>query len=139
MSIGTRYSLVSLRVYHMMRCLLLNLEETDQKMSLKADFLVYQQMPDRKDIFDDTVWQKDYLKEIEETKSMIAQSEIQMNEPMKRYEGVAENANIREEFIKCGKENCTDCPHGPYYYAYWKDSAMNKLKKKYIGQFDPTG
>jgi len=23
------------------------------------------------------------------------------------------------------------CPHGPYYYAYWKENG--KLKKKYIG------
>jgi hypothetical protein len=24
------------------------------------------------------------------------------------------------------------CPHGPYFYAYWKDE-HGKLKKKYIG------
>jgi hypothetical protein len=24
------------------------------------------------------------------------------------------------------------CPHGPYYYAYWKND-NGKLKKKYIG------
>ncbi len=28
------------------------------------------------------------------------------------------NHTIREEFVKCGKEFCLQCPHGPYYYAY---------------------
>jgi hypothetical protein len=124
---------------HMMRCLLLNLEETDQITSLKADFLVYQQLPNRKDIFDDTVWQKDYLKEMEETNSRIEQFENLVNEPLQRYAETPKDAQIRQEFIKCGKEKCKDCPHGPYYYAYWKDSATKKLKKKYIGQFDPRG
>jgi hypothetical protein len=26
---------------------------------------------------------------------------------------------------------------GPYYYAYWKDPELKKLKKKYIGTFIP--
>ena len=43
---------------------------------------------------------------------------------------VPSNATIREERIKCGK-SCLMCPHGPYYYAYWKENG--KLKKKYIG------
>jgi hypothetical protein len=44
---------------------------------------------------------------------------------------VPSNATIREEHIKCGK-SCLMCPHGPYYYAYWKED-NGKLKKKYIG------
>jgi hypothetical protein len=44
---------------------------------------------------------------------------------------------IREEFVKCGKEFCLQCPHGPYYYAYWKDSTTKKLKKKYVGVIKP--
>ncbi len=27
--------------------------------------------------------------------------------------------------------------HGPYYYAYWKDTESKKLKKKYIGSRMP--
>lgn len=122
---------------HMMRCLLLDLEETDQKMSFKADFLVYQQLPDRKDIFHDPQIQKAEAEELEKTKTMIAQFENQMDEPLQRYDGISKNANIREEFVKCSKESCNDCPHGPYYYAYWRDSTTKKLKKKYIGQFNP--
>ncbi len=50
------------------------------------------------------------------------------------------NATIREEFIKCGKDICNLCPHGPYYYAYWKDKTKDdnksKLRKRYLGVVD---
>ncbi len=39
---------------------------------------------------------------------------------------------IRREYIKCGKECCKECRHGPYYYGYWREK-NGKLKKKYIG------
>jgi hypothetical protein len=45
-----------------------------------------------------------------------------------------ENATIREEYVKCGKPFCL-LEHGPYYYAYWRDSNTKKLKKKYIGNY----
>ena len=45
---------------------------------------------------------------------------------------IPENATIRKEYVKCGKEFCEEL-HGPYYYAYWKDPEIKKLKKKYIG------
>jgi hypothetical protein len=54
----------------------------------------------------------------------------------RNFKDVPLNATIRSENIKCGKSFCAYCPHGPYYYAYWKD-ANGKLKKKYIGaKFD---
>ena len=49
-----------------------------------------------------------------------------------RSKSIPENATIRKEYIKCGKEMCEQ-NHGPYYYAYWKDPESKKLKKKYIG------
>jgi hypothetical protein len=49
---------------------------------------------------------------------------------------IPENATIREEYVKCGKEFCEE-KHGPYYYAYWKDPESKKLKKKYIGTHAP--
>lgn len=123
--------------HHMMRYLLLNLEETDWKDSAKADFLVTRQLPDRKDIFHDTDLQKPAFDRFEITKTKIAKLEYQLNEPLQRYKTVPKNAIVREEFVKCGKENCNDCAHGPYYYAYWKDIATKKLKKKYLGVIDP--
>jgi hypothetical protein len=49
---------------------------------------------------------------------------------------IPKNATIREEYIKCGKDYCLGCKHGPYYYAYWRDES-GKLKKKYIGRNNP--
>jgi hypothetical protein len=46
------------------------------------------------------------------------------------------NVTIREEYVRCGKSDCSRCKHGPYYYAYWKDD-NGKLKKKYIGKYAP--
>ncbi len=40
----------------------------------------------------------------------------------------------REEYVKCGKPFCV-WEHGPYYYAYWRDSSTKKLNKKYIGNY----
>jgi hypothetical protein len=42
-----------------------------------------------------------------------------------------DNVTIRREYIKCGKNSCSTCKHGPYYYGYWREKG--KLKKKYIG------
>ena len=54
---------------------------------------------------------------------------------------IPSNATIRREYIKCGK-GCENDPHGPYYYAYWKQkmddgSKRKKLYKKYIGTYLP--
>ena len=54
-----------------------------------------------------------------------------------RAKSVPENATIRKEYIKCGKQMC-ELKHGPYYYAYWKDPESKKLRKKYIGDHVPT-
>jgi hypothetical protein len=53
-----------------------------------------------------------------------------------RAKSIPENATIRKEYIKCGKEICEQ-KHGPYYYAYWKDPETKKLKKKYVGDHMP--
>ena len=53
-----------------------------------------------------------------------------------RAKSIPENATIRKEYIKCGKQMC-EHTHGPYYYAYWKDPESKKLKKKYIGDHMP--
>src|SRR5919199_3886686 len=53
-----------------------------------------------------------------------------------RSKSIPENATIRKEYVKCGKEICQH-EHGPYFYAYWKDPESKKLKKKYIGDHMP--
>lgn len=37
----------------------------------------------------------------------------------------------RLEHVSCGK-NCKGCPHGPYWYGYWKEGG--KTRSKYIGK-----
>lgn len=43
----------------------------------------------------------------------------------------------RLEPVKCGKNGCTRCPHGPYWYAYWREEG--KLRSRYIGKTLPEG
>src|SRR5688572_20260333 len=38
----------------------------------------------------------------------------------------------RQERVRCGREGCTKCPHGPYWYAYWRESG--RLRSRYIGK-----
>ncbi len=37
----------------------------------------------------------------------------------------------RRELVSCGK-NCKGCPHGPYWYGYWREGG--KTHSKYIGK-----
>lgn len=43
----------------------------------------------------------------------------------------------RLEYVKCGKDSCKSCPHGPYWYGYRK--VAGRTKKKYIGKHYPGG
>ena len=53
--------------------------------------------------------------------------------------GVFNSANepdvkLRRQMVKCGKDSCTQCPHGPYWYAYWWEEG--KRRSRYIGKLD---
>ena len=43
----------------------------------------------------------------------------------------------RQERVRCGRTNCTRCPHGPYWYAYWREDG--RLRSRYIGRELPEG
>jgi hypothetical protein len=43
----------------------------------------------------------------------------------------------RLEPVRCGKSGCTRCPHGPYWYAYWREDG--RLRSRYIGKHLPEG
>lgn len=47
--------------------------------------------------------------------------------------GVDETGPVtyRLESVRCGKPGCTKCPHGPYWYAYWREDG--KVRSRYIG------
>ena len=44
---------------------------------------------------------------------------------------------FRQEAVRCGRKGCTRCPHGPYWYAYWREDG--RLRSRYIGKRLPEG
>ena len=38
----------------------------------------------------------------------------------------------RQEHVRCGRANCTRCPHGPYWYAYWREDG--RTRSRYVGK-----
>lgn len=42
---------------------------------------------------------------------------------------------FRQEMVRCGKDGCTRCPHGPYWYAYWRDGG--RTRSRYVGKTLP--
>ena len=40
--------------------------------------------------------------------------------------------SYRLESVRCGKPNCKACPHGPYWYAYFREG--KRLRSRYIGR-----
>jgi hypothetical protein len=43
---------------------------------------------------------------------------------------------FRQERVRCGRASCTRCPHGPYWYAYWREDG--RLRSRYVGKELPT-
>jgi hypothetical protein len=54
-----------------------------------------------------------------------------------RLEGVGgevpgTGVRLRRRFVRCGKTACTQCPHGPYWYADWHEDG--KRRTRYVGK-----
>lgn len=49
--------------------------------------------------------------------------------------GLPPTLTYRQEHVRCGKHHCATCPHGPYWYAYWKEDG--RTRKRYIGRSLP--
>lgn len=45
------------------------------------------------------------------------------------------HVTYRQEHVRCGKD-CAACPHGPYWYAYWKEGGRSR--SQYIGRELPA-
>ena len=73
---------------------------------------------------------------IKKSESLVARMNSKREITNRNSKAIPKNATIREEYVRCGKDFCLKCEHGPYYYAYWRDKS-GKLKKKYIGRNDP--
>lgn len=46
--------------------------------------------------------------------------------------GDAPNVSLRSQMVRCGKQGCTKCPHGPYWYAYWSEDG--RRRSRYVGR-----
>ncbi|HVL80484.1 MAG TPA: hypothetical protein VM840_02695 [Actinomycetota bacterium] len=44
---------------------------------------------------------------------------------------------FRQETVRCGKQSCRTCPHGPYWYAYWREGG--RVRSRYVGKTLPPG
>jgi hypothetical protein len=42
------------------------------------------------------------------------------------------DVSIRSQLVRCGKSSCTACPHGPYWYAYWREDG--RRRSRYLGR-----
>ena len=54
----------------------------------------------------------------------------------RQFETTLGTLTFRYETVRCGKENCTKCPHGPYWYVYWKENG--RTRSRYVGRSLPT-
>jgi hypothetical protein len=74
---------------------------------------------------------------IKESEKVLVKINSKTQTANRNSKAIPKNATIRKEYVKCGKDFCLKCEHGPYYYAYWRDKS-GKLKKKYIGRNNPS-
>lgn len=50
------------------------------------------------------------------------------------FEAGAPSVSLRRQWVRCGKESCTRCPHGPYWYAYWREGG--RRRSRYVGKLE---
>lgn len=55
--------------------------------------------------------------------------------PADRDDAPLGKVSYRQEHVRCGKQRCRTCPHGPYWYAYWREGG--KTRSRYIGRHLP--
>src|SRR5574340_1004607 len=58
-----------------------------------------------------------------------------MSKPGVHAEQSFGSLTFRYETVRCGKANCTRCPHGPYWYVYWKEDG--RTRSRYVGRSLP--
>jgi len=46
--------------------------------------------------------------------------------------GAEPRVRLRRQMVTCGKQGCTKCPHGPYWYAYWTEEG--RRRSRYLGK-----
>jgi hypothetical protein len=48
------------------------------------------------------------------------------------FESAAPRVRLQARMVRCGKPNCTRCPHGPYWYAHWTEGG--RRRSRYVGK-----
>lgn len=64
---------------------------------------------------------------------LVAREGDEESSPGSRRPGAV---TFRQERVRCGRPTCTKCPHGPYWYAYWREDG--RLRSRYIGKRLPS-
>jgi hypothetical protein len=62
---------------------------------------------------------------------MLVRGLLETDEP-KGEDGHPGRVTFRQEMVRCGKKGCGRCPHGPYWYAYWREGG--RVRSRYIGK-----
>ena len=76
------------------------------------------------------------LREIDDRLHRVVQERrASMPSPAVHAEQSFGSITFRYETVRCGKPNCTRCPHGPYWYAYWKENG--RTRSRYVGRILP--
>lgn len=65
-------------------------------------------------------------------KGMLVQQGDEPPEPGDDTPAGSGKVSYRLEPVSCGKPGCSRCPHGPYWYAYWREGG--RVRSKYIGR-----
>ncbi len=76
-------------------------------------------------------------------RGLLLHADDVLDEPEEGAQGTAgagalvagHRVTYRQEFVRCGKTGCTTCPHGPYWYGYWKQDG--RTRSQYIGRHLP--
>ncbi len=50
------------------------------------------------------------------------------------FETGGPSVRLRQQWVRCGKESCTKCPHGPYWYAFWREGG--RRHSRYVGKLE---
>jgi hypothetical protein len=48
------------------------------------------------------------------------------------FDSAAPRVRLQARMVRCGKPNCTHCPHGPYWYAHWTEGG--RRRSRYVGK-----
>lgn len=65
-------------------------------------------------------------------KGMLVQQGDDAGKPDDQDPAGPGKVSYRLEPVNCGKPGCSRCPHGPYWYAYWREGG--RVRSKYIGR-----